>query len=497
MLDKNPHHRFQAARELASHLKAIVGSGGAAVVPVPSRVFDSIAVLPFTNAKGDPDTGYLCDGITESILNSLARIAQLRVTPRSTVFRYKTPDADPQAVGRELGVRVVLTGRVIQRGDTLVVGTELLDVDGGAQLWGERYNRKLSDIFELEEEIARKISESLRMKLSGEEKKRLAKRFTENTEAYQLYLRGRHHWTRRTPDHLKQGVEYFQAAIAKDPAYALAYSGLADCYSILALFSVISPKEGFARAKAAAAAATAMDPDLAEGHTSLAFIRAYFDYDWEAADQGFQRALEIDPAYWVTPYWYSFVLMSRAREQEAERQVGRAMELEPLSAVVLHAAALTSVMARRYREAEEWCLRGIEYDPANYMPRVWLGLLYQCQEKNAEAILVYEKARELSGGVSFAVGALGHAQAVIGNRDAASRLLNQLIEGSEREHINYYQIALIYAGLRDQDNALLWLEKACEARDAFLPLIVKVDPRMHQLHGQERYENVLRRLNLA
>jgi len=190
-LDKNPQQRFQSAGELASRLRAVVVSGsGAAVSVPPSKTFNSIAVLPFTNTKGDPDTEYLCDGITESILNSLARIAQLRVTPRSTVFRYKTPDADPQAVGRELGVRAVLTGRVIQRGEALVVGTELLDVAAGAQLWGERYNRKLSDIFELEEEIARKISESLRMKLSGEEKKRLAKRFTDNTEAYQLYLRG-------------------------------------------------------------------------------------------------------------------------------------------------------------------------------------------------------------------------------------------------------------------------------------------------------------------
>jgi eukaryotic-like serine/threonine-protein kinase len=496
-LDKNPQHRFQAARDLAFHLKGMVSSGPVAAVPVPaSKALDSIAVLPFTNAKGDPDTEYLCDGITESILNSLARIAQLRVTPRSTVFRYKTPDADPQAVGRELGVRAVLTGRVIQRGETLVVGTELLDVAAGTQLWGERYNRRLSDIFELEEEIARKISDSLRMKLTGEEKSRLAKRFTDNTEAYQLYLRGRHHWTRRTPDHLKQGIKYFQQAIAKDPAYALAYSGLADCYSLLALF-VASPKEGFARAKAAAAAAIAMDPDLAEGHTSLAFIRAYFDVDWTAADEEFQQALEINPGYWVTPYWYSFTLQSRAREREAEQQVQHALELEPLSPVVWHAAALVSLMARRYSEAEERCFRGLEYDAGYFILHVWLGMVYQCQEKHAEAIPEFEMGCDLSGGVSLAAGALGNAHAVFGNRDEALKLLQQLIEESEREHNNYYQIAVIYAGLGDTENALLWLEKACEARDGFLPLIVKVDPRMYQFHGDERYQKVLQRLKLA
>jgi len=501
-LDKNPRERFQSARDLAFQLKAIVGSGAGAAVPVPpSRALNSIAVLPFTNPRGDPDTEYLCDGITESILNSLARIGQFRITPRSTVFRYKTrdagPQADPQAVGRELDVRVVLTGRVIQRGETLVVGAELVDVAAGTQLWGERYNRKLSDIFELEEEIARKISESLRMKLTGEAKSRLAKRFTENTEAYQLYLRGRHHWTRRTPDHLKKGVEYFQQAIAKDPAYALAYSGLADCHSILALYSVVSPKDGFARAKAAAAAAAAMDPDLAEGHTSLAFIRAYFDCDWAAADEGFQRALEINPGYWVTPYWYSITMVSREREQEAEQQVGHALELEPLSPVVWHVAAFASLMARRYGEAEDRCLRGLEYDPDYFILRLWLGMVYQCQEKHAQAILEFEKVCDLSGGTSLAVGALGNAHAVLGNRDEALRMLQQLLEGSEREHTNYYAIAVIYAGLGNKEDALFWLEKAREGRDGYLPLVVKVDPRMHGLHGEARYQKVLQRLGLA
>lgn len=273
-LQKDPRQRVQAIGDVRLALGGAFETAAPATVTVAaSKAVDSIAVLPFTDARGDPDTEYLCDGITESILNSLARIAQLRITPRSTVFRYKIRDPDPLAVGRELDVRLVLTGRVIQRGDTLVVGTELVDVAAGAQLWGERYSRKLSDIFELEEEIARKISESLRMKLTVEEKSSLVKRFTENTDAYQLYLRGRHHWIRRTPDHLKKGVESFQRTIAEDPAYALAYSGLADCYSILALFSEVTSKAGFARAKAAAAAAAAMAPDLAEGHTSLAFVR--------------------------------------------------------------------------------------------------------------------------------------------------------------------------------------------------------------------------------
>jgi TolB-like protein len=267
---------------------------------VSSSAIDSIAVLPFANNSKDPDTEYLCEGIAENIMNSLAQVPHLRVTPRSTVFRYH--DIDPQAVGRELNVRTVLTGRVSQRGDNLLVATELLDVAAGSQLWGERFQRKISDLFALEEEIALKIAGSLRTKITGEPKA-AAKRFTENTEAYQLYLRGRHHWTRRAPEHVRKGIKFFQKAIEKDPTYALAYAGLADCHSILAVYSILPPKESFARAKAAAVAAVAFDADLAEAHTSLAFIRAYYDCDWAGAEAEFQKALELKPNYWVTRYW--------------------------------------------------------------------------------------------------------------------------------------------------------------------------------------------------
>jgi serine/threonine protein kinase/tetratricopeptide (TPR) repeat protein len=497
-LQKNPQKRCQSARDLAFHLKAVVTSdAGTRVSVAASKSVDSIAVLPFANASADPDTEYLCDGITESILNALARIGRLRITPRSTVFRYKAQDPDALVVGRELDVRLVLTGRVIQRGETLVVGAELADVATGTQLWGERYNRKLSDIFKLEEEIARKISESLRKKLTGEEMTRLTKRFTDNSEAYRVYLRGRHHWIRRTPNHLKKSVEYFQQAIAKDPAYALAYSGLADCHSILTLFSVVPSKDGLARAKAAAAAAVALDPDLAEGHTSLAFIRAYFDYDWTAADKEFQCALQINPNYWVAPYWSSFSMMSRAREQEAEQQVRHALELEPSSPAVLHAAALISVMARRYDQAVERCLRGLEYDPGYFHLRLWLGLAYQCQEKYAEAIAEFERAYDLSEGMAMTVGALGNAQAVAGNCHEASRSLQQLFDESERKQTSYYQVALIHAGLGDDESALLYLENGCEAREAFLPMMVKVDPRFRRLRSEVRYQKVLERLRLV
>jgi TolB-like protein len=307
-LEKNPEERFQSARDLAFGLKAALHSPAPAATAEPAKTINSIAVLPFVNASRDPDTEYLCDGITESIINSLAQLSQLKVTPRGTVFRYKGQDIDPQSTGRELNARVVLTGRVMQRGETLVVSTELVDVAEGSQLWGERYNRKVADVFEVEEEIARKISESLRIKLTGNEQKRLGKRYTENSEAYQLYLRGRHYWIKRTIEGMKKGAEYFQRAIDLDPGYALAYAGLADCYIMLSSYIAIPPRDGYAKARGAATTAVALDPELPEGHVSWGFIRFLCDWEWPAGERELRHALELNPSYWQGPYWYSIVL---------------------------------------------------------------------------------------------------------------------------------------------------------------------------------------------
>ena len=494
-LEKNSAQRFQSARDLAFHFKAILNAPS---VPTRSpRAIDSIAVLPFTNASNDPDTEYLCDGIAESIMNSLTQIAQLRVTPRSTAFRYKGRDVDPQAAGRDLNVRVVLTGRVIQRGETLVVGTELLDVQAGSQLWGERYNRKLSDIFALEEEIARKISDSLRMKLSGEEKSRLAKRSTENSEAYQLYLRGRHHWAKRTPDRVRKGIEYFQQAIEKDPSYALAYSGLADCYSILGIYSIMPSKEALAKAKAAAVAAVAFDEEFAEGHASLGFIKAYLDWDWAGGEKEFQRALELNPGYWVAHYWYALILTSSGRFETAEQQIRCGMELEPLSPVIMHGAAMNSFAAGRHGEAVDRCLKGLEYDPDYFLLRFWLGLAYQMDRRYPEAIRELETATELCGrGVSWVVGALGGAHAAAGNRAEALQILQELLGRAERETIDYMSVGTIYTSLGAIEDALTSMEKACDAR-GMSAVLVKCDPRFVPLHREPRFQNVLKRMNLA
>jgi len=493
-LYKNCEERLQPAHAVGLRLKEILSSAGTA--SRAHHAVDSIAVLPFGRENNDPDSDYLCDGITESILNSLAGIAQLRVTPRSTVFRYKGRQVDPQIIGRELNVRLVLTGRIIQRGENLVASAELVDVTAGCQLWGERYPCKISDIFALEEEIARKISESLRTKLGGE-RKPLVKRSTENTEAYQDYLRGRHHWTKRTPERLLKGADYFQKAIEKDPAYALAYSGLADCYSILGIYSILPSKETLARAKAAAAAVVVFDDELAEGHTSLGFVKAYLDWNWSGAEKEFLRALELNPGYWITRYWYGIFLTSIGRYDEAEEQIRYGMELEPLSPVVMHGAAWNALALHRYESSIERCMRGLESDPDSFLVRFWLGLVYGMQARHQEAIHEFQMAVDLcNGGVSYIVGGLGHAHALAGNRQEAIRIIEELLEPAKRKPIDLGAVAAVYAGLADADQALTYLEKAVDAR-GMTGLLLKTDPRYDALRSHPRFQQLLKRMNLV
>ncbi|MBM3765145.1 MAG: tetratricopeptide repeat protein [Acidobacteria bacterium] len=483
-LEKDTFRRVQSARELAAQLRT-------APAQTPG---DSIAVLPFVNASNDPDSEYLSEGLTESILNSLAGIPQLRVIPRSTVFRYKGSDKDPQTLGRELNVRVVLTGRVSLRGEVLVIGTELLDVQEGSQLWGERFNRKLSDIFAIEEEIAAKISSRLRTKLSGVEKK---KRHTDDTEAYQLYLKGRHHWTRRTPDELMKAVTAFQQAIDKDPEYALAYSGLADCYSILASYSILPPKPAFARAKAAAAAAIAFDNELAEAHNSLAYIHGLSDFNWRAADKEFARSLELNANNLLAHYWWSIILSMTGRVDDGEAHIRRGIEMEPLSPLIGHAAAMSSLYAGRTEEALDRARSSIANNPGFFISHMWAGTACLLLGRFEVAITHLERACELSDGrTSWVVGALGHAHAVAGNSEAARQILSELTAREKTETVDLTALAIIHEGLGETDGALAWLEKAVEAR-GLVPVLFPRDPRFASLRAHPRGKAILRKLNLA
>jgi serine/threonine-protein kinase len=466
------------------------------------QAIDSIAVLPFVNASNDANTEYLTDGITESLINNLSQLPNLKVIARSSVFRYKGRAVDPQAVGRELGVRAVLTGKIVQVGDTLSIQVELMDVANQTQLWGERFNRKVADIIGLQDELSRDISENLRLRLTGEEKKQLTKRYTENPDAYRLYWKGRYLWNKRRPEDVREAIRNFQQAIDLDPNYALAYTGLADCY-ILGNLLQLSPRGAMPVAADAARKALSIDNDLAEAHTSLAKIKLSFEWDWAGAESEFKKAIQLNPGYATAHQWYGVYLSEMGRHTEALAERNRAQELDPLSLSIRTGLCRAYYWARRYDESLQHLHPTLDKDP-EYADTHWsFGLVYEQQKKLPEAISAFEKAIDLSRTAEFTEGkpemiaALGHAYAVADRHKEAQKILDEL-SGliAQQRYVSPYSMALIYIGLGDRDNAFKWLELAYNERDeSFIHL--KVDPRLDPLRADPRFTNWLSLLKLA
>ncbi|MBD0372314.1 MAG: protein kinase [Pyrinomonadaceae bacterium] len=502
-IEKDKERRYQTARDLLNDLKSLsqetvarsLSAKTAQRRPRSSRVIDSLAVLPLVNASADANMEYLSDGITESIINTLSQLPKLRVVARSTVFRYKGREVDAKEVGRDLGVRAVLTGRVRHLGDVLVIGTELIDVDTDAHLWGEHYNRKLSDIFEVQEEIAREISEKLRVRLSGKERKQLMKRHTENAEAYKLYLKGRFHWNKRTRESLKKGIEYFQQAIEKDSNYALAFTGLADCYNSLSRFGWLSPGEAMPKAKEAAERALALDANLAEAHNSRAFVAENYEWDWSKAEREYKRAIELNPNYATAHQWYGEYLATIGRFDEGLEQLKQAEQLDPLSLIINSDLGLPYFFARDYDRAVEQWQKTVELDPDFWLAHYALALVYEQKGMYNEAIVESKKALNLFGDSPWVLGGLGHIYAVSGQRDEAHQVLEELKGRARERYVSPFDLALIYAGLGERDEALSWLEKAYEERNQWLTWL-KVEPRLDSLRSDERFTSLLRRVGL-
>jgi TolB-like protein len=489
-LEKKPHHRFQSARDLAFHLRAI-GTRNTAAAETSDDI-DSLAVLPFLNAADNPDAEYLSDGIAESLINSLSQMPNLRVVPRSKAFRYKGQDVDAKKVGRQLKVRALLTGRIFQRGDTLNVQTELVDVARECQLWGERFQRKMADIFTVEEEIATQISERLRLKLTGQDRKRLLKRHTENTEAYHLYLKGRLHWNRRTGEGLRKAVDYFQQAIDKDSNYAMAYAGLADGYLVLSFF-VPDPRLAFAaKGKAAALRALEVDAELAEAYTALGVLQSCMDWDWAGAERSMLRAIELKPEYWLAHTHYGMVLSGMGRHDEAVREVRRGQELEPLSLVVSHHSAWIHIRARRYDEAIDQSRKAVEMDPNFGMGHFWLGLALGLKGLCDEAIPELETATQTVG-TTFTWLELARAYAKSGRTDDARKLLVTMRETFDRNYAEPFGFAALYAALNQPGEAFAWLEQAAQDRSGFFALWLNGDARLDLLQADPRMKDLLRR----
>ncbi len=497
-LEKDRELRCQTAAELRADLlrlkRNLESRHTTPRVPRSRKTFDSIAVLPFENATADPNTEYLSDGITESIINSLSRLPKLRVMARSTVFRYKGQIPNPQKLGSDLNVRTVLTGRVVQRGDSLIIGTELVDVANGWRLWGEQYNRKLADVVAVQEEIANEISERLRLNLTGEEKKRLSKRPTLDAHAYQDYLRGRFYWNKRTEDGVKKGIEYFQRAVEKDPGYPLPYVGLADSYNILGFYAYADPREAFPRAKAAALKALEIDGTLTEAHASLAYGRLYYEWDWLGAEREFEAVIERNPTYSTVRHYYGNYLAVMGRFAEAAAQFETACELDPLSLIINTAVGWTLYFSRQYEQAVESLQKTLEIDAHFVLARAMLGQSYLQLGRFPEAIAEFQAASELSGASPHYHAMLGHAFAATGNSSEAHKILNQLKEKSARSYLSSYCIAEIYLGLGDEDQVFEWLEKAYEERARQL-VMLKVEPEVDRLRSDSRFKNLLQRMN--
>jgi len=488
-------HKWGAALLMATLLATIAGlayffyfakSGNAAI--------DSVAVLPFTNASNDPNTEYLSDGLSESLINTLSQLPHLRVMSYSSVFRYKGREADAYTVGHELGVQAVLMGRVMQRGDGLSISAELVNARDNSHIWGGQYKREFAAILTVQEEIAKGVAERLQPRLTDEEHLRLTKRHTESTEAYQLYLKGRYYFNRQTADDFMKGLGYFEQAIHFDPNYALAYAGLADCYYGLSFLS-LSSKEAMPKAREAAQKALEIDNTLAEAHTSLALVKWTFDWDWPGAEREFKRAIEINPDYGFAHQQYGMYLALMGQFDRAMIELKKAQRLEPLSPWISADLGLVFYVARRYDEAIQQFQETLKIDQNFAQAHLNLGFVYEQKGMYEEAIAEMRKAVSVSGDRKKFVGYLGYAYAVAGKRAEAQNMIDEWKGASSQGYASPYHVARIYTGLGKKDQAFIWLEKATEERYSSM-VWLKVDPLWDPLRSDPRFEDLLRRVGL-
>lgn len=455
--------------------------------------FRSLAVLPFINATASADGDYFADGLTESIINQLSKLPRLRVVARASAFKYKGQTIDSQKVGQELNVRTVLTGRLVQLGDRLIIKVDLSDVAGGWQLWGEQYQRKLSDILAVEEEIAAEISNALSLKLTAHERQQLTKHYTENIDAYHLYLKGRYHWSKYSHLGLKRALDFFQQAIELDPTYALAYAGLADCYYRLSN-TYLKPAQAMPRARAAALQALEIDDTLPEAHAALGVVKMLHEWDWPGAEQEFRRAIDLNQncsiAHQRLGLYYN--LLGRSDEAIAELRV--AMNLDPLSSQVAQGLSIAFLQMGQYDRAIEEMRTALDlernYHPANYM----LGWLHQRKGEFAEAVALFEKVVALDDSPVF-LGALGYAYGVYGLTDKARDVLDQLQQQSEERYVSQYSRAMVHAGLGENDRAFECLELAYEERSDLMAWL-RVGPEWTSLRSDPRFASLQRRVGL-
>jgi serine/threonine protein kinase/Tfp pilus assembly protein PilF len=502
-LEKQRSLRYQTASDLLADLQRLkrdIESGrqdSDGVVPIPraTKTIDSLAILPLANETQDPETDYLSDGITEMLINNLSQLPKLRVLPRSTVFRYKGREMDPIVLGREMGVRAVLAGRVVHRGDTLTIKVELVDAARQAHLWGGNFSRKLDDIFAVQEEIAQQISEHMRLHLSPQEKKKLAARDTVNREAYQAFLRALYFWNKWTPTSSWRALEHCREAIEEDPAYAPAHAVMADCYTSLAVFGDLPAKEAFSKAKAAASKAVEMGPSLSDAHLAVGLINLYFDWDWVNAEIHLRRAVDLSPHSARAHYGLSLWLLVQQRQQEAIQEADCALELDPLSLPMNFNVGYLNYFAGNNDRAIEQFERILEMDASFVQASLILSPAYMRKGLLPKALATIEKALPQSGNWSSLRGMLGVVHAGSGRANEARQILEELKKEGASVPLLSYWAAIISNALQDKEQALDWLEKACEERVGLLVLL-KVASGFRNLSQEPRYQAILQRIGL-
>ena len=454
----------------------------------------SIAVMPFVNESGNADVEYLSDGRTETLIGSLSQLPNLNVKARSTVFRYKGKMTDAKTLGKELSVQAILNGRVVQRGDQLTLGLELVDAQTENVIWSQQYNRKQTDLVSLQSEIARDVSSKLKSKLSGADVAKLEKTYTANPEAYQLYLKGKFFWNKRTGESLKQAAELYRQAIEKDPNYALAYSGLAETYVLFSSYDVAPANDSMPQAKAAALRALAIDDSLAEAHTALGFYLSNYEWDRDGSEKEYRRAIELKPNYATAHHWLGADLVYVKRFDDSLLELRRGEELDPLSPIIGTNLGDTLVFARRYDEAIAQYKRTLIRNPNFAYVHRALGWAYGSKGMYPEAIAETRTAIELNNG-SSAKGYWGLWLAKSGKRDEAVKLLSELKQEATLGYVQPYTLALIYVGLGDKEEALNWLEKQMSGRSETANTYA-VAPELDDLRSEPRFKEMLKRMNL-
>ncbi len=464
-------------------------------LPKRSGPIDSIAVFPFANPSGDPDTEYLAVGIPGSIIHSLSRLPNLRVIPGGTLSSIAEQEMDPQSIGRKLGVRAVLVGRIWQRTDKLRLHVDLLDTANAEELWGDQYDRNLTELFAVQDEISREVSQNLRLKMTGEDKSRLTRRYTENIEAYQLYVRARRWCEKRSVEGFRRGIEYLNQAIQKDPEYALAHAELAQCISVPCYYGSVDPHIAYPKARAAALRALEIDPNLAEGHEVLATVLQGYDWDWAGAEKEYQRAIELNPNYAIAHYHYSYHLSVLGRFEEAIREATEALSRDPMSALLNAGLAFVLLHARKF----DWCVEQahttIEVDPNMTLSYLTLGTAYEQKGMYREAIAAYEKGISLGGAVLIQTAFMGHVHGTSGDHARAWEILHQLQELSKTSYVPSFNSYIVYDGLGERELAIESLQKACENRDTHL-IFIKVWPQFDRFRDDPRFQEVERRIGL-